>query len=183
MNRVSPKLLWLMIIESVLVATILVAFLRLGEAKAAYLDSSKNQRDCRSLKMEITKLRRLTSVAEETQPAASIANSQIIRLASDCGMTENQVSSIQRLSPVSVEDTDYERQDVAINIRAATMPQILQLALNAEAQRVSAKVTQMSLSHQRNTPGVNQMDIVQAERWNAELILTQLVFVATRAAK
>jgi hypothetical protein len=175
---------WLLIGEAVLLALIVLSVSRLSEAKAALNDSSRNHQVCTQLADEIETMRGMTSVADETQETATLGASQLIALARECGMDERQVSSIQLPVAVEVEGTDYQRQDISIDLDAVTMEQLIRLALKSENLRDSAKITAINLTSNRQ-PAVRRQTEVQdsAELWNAELILTQLKYTARSAVR
>ena len=163
----------------------MVSVLRLSEAHASLEASTRNDRFCERLASDIQQLRRMGSIAEEKQTASDLGNSRLVRLATECGMAENQVTSIRRLLPLAIDGTDYQRQDVSIELQSVTMQQLVTMAIKAEDLRGSAKVTSMNLTSVRPTSRaavLNSRD-ESGELWNAELILTRLVFVARSATR
>lgn len=172
--------------ETLLFSLVLFSVLQLSDAEAAFNDSVWNEKHCDQLTSDIANLRQMSSIANEHQTGEDLTNSQIIRVAADCGMTENQVTSIQRMSPLKIDQTDYQREDIAVNFRSVSMKQVIQFALAMEQLRGSSKATQIGLRHQSSNGRSGASGTPSSEppeQWNVELILTQLVFVATRTTK
>ncbi|WP_218933570.1 hypothetical protein [Rubripirellula lacrimiformis] len=156
------------------------------DAEAAFNDSTNNELKCNRLTSDIAVLREMSSVADDRQSGTELTNSQIVRMAADCGMAENQVTSIQRMDPMKIEETDYQREDIAIDFRSVTMQELIQFGLTAELARGASKVTQIRLNHQPALPSAAKASLAGTkarETWNANLILTQLVFAATRTTE
>ncbi len=186
MKGFIPSGAWMIACETCLFSFLVVSLLQLSDAKAAFNDSFRNAKYCDQLRSDIATLRSMSSVADERQSGEELTNSQIIRVAADCGMAENQVTSIQRMAPLKMDGTDYQREDIAIDFRSASMQELIQFGLEMERLRGTSKLTQIILRHQP-TAGRRSDAVVTTpeatERWNAELILTQLVFVATRTTE
>lgn len=174
--------------ETVLVILISVFSLQLSESQSAFEDAVANERHSRQLKEDILQLRSMESVADESKWTEELSNSRIIQIAAESGMREDQVASIQRLTPIQIEKTDYQQDDIAIEFRSATMQELILFGLKVEGLEDASKVTRISLrdastnANSRRTRG-DSGERTEPERWNAELILTQIVFTATRASR
>ncbi len=168
-------------VEVLLVVLIVVACYRIGEAKSAFTDTVANQRLCQKLAADIGTLRKMSEIAQETEPQLSFGNADLVRLADQCGMSESQLGSIQRLAPLAVEGTDYQRQDIALELRGVTMEQVLRLSLKLEESHSSTKVTSLQIAAARRSSSLTTSD--GAEIWNTQLILTQLLYVARNAGR
>ncbi len=175
--------MWLLAGEALLLAAIVLSFLHLSEAKAAFRDSSHNQQLCQQLASEIESLRNMASVADEGEADSTIDGSRIIQLAQDCGITESQVTSIQQPVPIQIDGTDYQRKDISPSLRGVTIKQVIKLALEVEKLGGSAKVTsiQFNSNSQSRRNRKTTSDAKSVERWNADLTLTQLIYAARSA--
>ena len=185
----------LTIVQTVLLSLIAVSWLWMSEAKGAFQDSARNERDCRTLVAEIETLQAMGAVATEDRTESGFGNAQLLQTAVSCGMTENQVASFRRQTPVQIDGTDYRRQDLSVVLRDVTLEQLLSFGIRIESEYDTVKTSAINLisgrSLQRQYNGVkpSSVDAVKPplndppETWNAELILTQMAYVATSATR
>lgn len=180
MTAFPKKIVWLLAVQVSLTSLLILSLLQWDEAKLAYEDSYRNRLACVELSEEIRSLRNLSTVAEESDIDLDMGNSPLVKLARANGITENQISSIQRYEPEVVEGSDYQREDVSIQVREASMAQLLRFAEQAEASNESTRVTSFALTHARTRRDRGGVDKTP-EMWNAQLILTRLTFIARSA--
>lgn len=187
--------IWITILETVLLSLIALSWIWMSEAKAAFNDSTQNEQDCRRLVSEIETLQKMGAVATEDRSDSNFGNAALIKAAVVCGMTENQLISLRRHPPLHIDRTDYRQQDLSVVLREVTMEQLLSFAIQVENQHDSVKTTAINLingrSLQRQRRSVKPTAAKTGkgqpngptEKWNAELILTQLAYVATSATR
>lgn len=188
MRNISIAALSMIAAEVLLTILVLLSILRWSESRIAFEDSVANERYASQLKDDVLRLRSMESVAQESQAADPLSNSKLIEIAVECGMRENQITGIQRLLPVQLGSTDYQQQDISVSLRAVTLQQIIQFGLNVESRENAKKITRISLRHASTSLGerseIGSFETTDyMEEWNAELILTQVVFTATRASR
>ena len=153
---------------------LIVSFLPMREARATLLDSRHNVQACEQLAIEIKQMRGLNSVANDHAEGPGMTNAKIIATVRELGMSEAQVRSVQRLMPADVEGTEYQRQDVSLILNSVSMQQVVRFLLKIEKDFSSTKATSLNLSVARNSRRNTQ----PGERWNAQVTLTQLVYLA-----
>lgn len=181
MNKQQVQLAWALGIQLALLIAIVISVLWLQEAKASFQDTWRNQVLCSQLSEEILDLRNLQSVAQDKDVDEDLSNRKLIDLATTFSISENQLQSIQRLIPTKIENTDYSRQDISVTLKSIALPKLLELALALEEQHPSTKITSIRLSSSRQARFRNEAVPAGSEEvWNADLVLTQLVFAATR---
>lgn len=177
----NKKVLWFFAAEVVLLSFMAVSLLQYSEATASLNDCVFNQQASERLVSDIRTLRNRRSVAEEDETSTEIDNRQLVTWARQSGMQEDQVVSIRRLIPSTIEKTEYQRHDTTIELRSATMEQILGFALRIEETRSTSRITQINLTsdqgYRRNVAETSD----SREKWNVQLILTQLVYGARSA--
>lgn len=171
---------WLLIsLHCVLLAVMVIAALRMNEAKASLADSQINLRAGEQLALEIKQLRGLKSIADEETDISSLSNIRIMEIVRQLGMNESQVRTLKRLVPAPIDGTDYQHQDVSIRLNGVTLEQVFQFLLQVEQGPSSAKATSLRLDMARSSGRETQSD----ERWNAQLTLTQLLYLARSARR
>ncbi|QDV42566.1 hypothetical protein Enr13x_24140 [Stieleria neptunia] len=169
------------VFQAVIFAVIAVSVIRWSEARAALRDNQRNEALCKQLAAEIRGLRQLGSVAKERVPEKDFGNATILELAATCRIGEGQVRSIQRIPSAPVPDTDYQQQGISIHLSRVTFFQVSKFALELEKLHGNPKTTIVSLMAVGDRRGTREAERTRAtlELWNAELILTQLVYDAT----
>ena len=177
----SNKLCFTLIaFQSAIVVLVLLAILQFAGARDSYQAAAENQIRCERLAESIGRLRKMESVADEGTEKTMTSNQQIVQLARGCGIAEQQIGSIRPLVS-EIENTDCQRVDLAIELKAVSMQQLVKLVLNFE-NRPGFKATSLSLSSARAQNPFRNRDTQQVgEVWNAQVTLTQLVFIATRS--
>ncbi len=172
------------LIQVALIAWVVISMLRLSEAKTAMGDAYENREACERLSAEIKSLRKMETVAQDDDSDEPISNSSLVQLASECGMSSDSITLINALTPIPIQDSDYQSQDVSIQLESVTVEQLVKLALRIERGKHGAKVTSIQLTGQRTANhGKNLGKTAADERWNARLILTQLLFTARSASR
>ena len=169
-------------IQSLLLVTLLLAWLRLDEKAVAVRHARANQQYGRQLADEIEQLRQIASVANESNGQASVKNSDVEDVANKAGISSNQIRSIRRLTPQRIPDTDYERRDIAVELREVTFEQAIRFLLETEQASAAFKATSLNLTANSSPSRRNASSRLGEggrETWNVQLTLTQLVFVAT----
>ena len=180
-TRMGPALF--LSIQVALVAMGIHFGLRLFEANAALTDNHQAQVRCAKLSREILQMRDLAEVASESGGNAAeepLDTARFEQLAGECGIGPEKVRSINPLTPQTLENTEYERKDWVLDLQDVTMSQLLSMALRLELSHTAAKVTSLRLSavSAANSRVSRSVDRQVRERWNAELTLTQLKYVA-----
>lgn len=178
----SRVVFWISMVEAVLLASIMLAALRFSESKASLNDAAFNVQRGSQLASQIESLRKLSSVASESVEPEELSNQRLVDVARGCGISEKQMRSINRLTPSKIENTDYQRQDISIELNRVSMEQIVKLTLAAEQFPGKLSATSLNLTHAGST-SQNRRGPANEEQWNAQMILTQLVYIATRSKR
>lgn len=169
-------------VQAALLVAMLLGWIRLAEAKAASQDASRNADLCRRLVDEIRELRETPVIVEDHGPGGGLTNQSLMSAFRQVGIEDRQVGAIRRSDPRAIPETDYERHDVGLSVRAVTLESLLRYAMICERQFSGCRVSSLSISAAAS-PARRQSSVAQpgAERWNAELALTNLVYVARKA--
>jgi len=196
MNRSFTRTeIWITLLEAALLSLIALSWIWMSEAKAAFNDCTQNEQDCQRLVSEIETLQKMGAVATEDRSDSDFGNAALIKIAVACGMSENQLTSLRRHATLQIDGTDYRQQDLSVVLREVSLEQLLRFAIQVENQHDSVKTTAInlingqSLQRQRRivkpTAAKGEKDRTNdpTEKWNAELILTQLAYVATSATR
>lgn len=176
--RILDSRAWLAAAQATLIVLMILSALQLGDAQSSLEDSARNKKLAVKLASQVKQLRAMKSVANDDEKQVRVDNLQVVELAKMCGVSELQIASIQRLGVEHVENTEYERHDTSLRFRTVTMRQLLQMGLVIERERTFAKVTAIYLTNGRQAP----QDDSSEDLWDAELILTQLLYVARSSA-
>ncbi len=176
----KSKVGWFIIAQACLLALLSVFGLMVYESGISVQDAYANSIVCERYASEIEQLQKVESVAGERSVDNMVGTPEIVALSRKCAISDANIRTIKHLTPMPIEGTDYERQDVQIDLQRVSMEQIIKLALGLQADFDSTRVTSLRLTAAgpaTSLPGRN----FAIETWNAQLILTQLVFVATRS--
>lgn len=177
-------------IQTVLCVVGFLAFLRMREARIAALDSKDIRKRSEQLAGEIAELRDSKSIADDGRKEGNITNVQLVGLARQCGIAESQIRNIERFTPTAAVNADYEEQLVSLQLSQISLKKAIEFILRIQSEQPSYVPTSLSLTpgfSSRRTPpsaSTNRRETgseANPERWNAQLTLTQLVFVATRS--
>ncbi|WP_436717715.1 hypothetical protein U8335_13615 [Roseiconus lacunae] len=171
--------------QAVVFGVLAVSVMRLRESKVSLVDNKRNAEICKQLAAEIRGLRQLESVAEENNSTAQLENSAVLAIASKCRINETQIRSIQRIPPESISGTEYIQQGISVMMTNVSLFQVNKFAIEAEHASGNPKTTLISLNEasRRSDSNVTAGRIPHPELWNAQVILTQLVYDATSHSK
>lgn len=150
--------------------------MRSGDARQSLLDSVQNERICEQSAAEILGLRQLESVARERGKDGDLENSELVRAVIQSGVTERQIQSIRRLRAAPITGDSYKQENIQISLQAVTVEQIIRCMLQIEENSGAPRATQLRMVA---APSTDSTHVGKREDWNMELVLTQLVFVAT----
>ncbi|TWU62329.1 hypothetical protein V7x_40580 [Crateriforma conspicua] len=188
MKVLTSSTVVLLVVQSLLVVFLLLSGIRLFESSVALRDSRDNAERCDRLATNIQRLRRLESVADRGESDLRMENGELVQIARQCAIEERQMTSIQRLDPQTVSETDYQRRDVVLSLQGLRLEQIIRFVLAVERLRPSVRSTGLVLlpytgpRHRSlvtvDDPTEDNASSVSRELWTAQVTLTQLVYVA-----
>lgn len=155
-----------------LVVGTLASLLRLSDAKAAAVDARANLDRITSLARQIEVLRRSADRAAVRGEQKDESSKNWIEYAQSAQILERQISKIDPLPLKKLGNTDYSREDVSIQIKGITAKQLIQFLLKCESVDVGYHSSSVHLS---SVPSA----AVERDLWNADLVLTRMLFTAT----
>ena len=165
-------------VQALILPLLVLCFFRFSEAKTSYLDSQQNLADCKQIATEIGQMRQLQSVACDQTAQADLNNKNLIRLLRKTGINESQLGSLTTLPVTKVPETEYERHDVSIDLNAVSVEQLLRLVIGIEKRFSTTKATSLNMRANRTRVRTTARS---GELWNAQVTLTQLVYLARTA--
>jgi len=158
-----------------LVAT---ALFGVGWASQSYLQANA---DVAQSQERLTACRKLAREIQENRDQPTFASMQIAhvgelthRIATarqQAGIEEQSIDLVDPRNPERLKDSGYLLRPVAIALRGLTLKQVAQFSLG-----LSEPATGLWVSQLRLVPHRRDADPTLAELWNAEIVLTQLVF-------
>ncbi len=129
--------------------------------------------DCRSLAGKIRQSRAVPCLATSKEPAASESIAQIEQAVRSAGIAPNSLDRITPEMPRRVGDTAYKEKPTQVQLRKVSLRQVAALAYNLRIADVALNTGSVRLSAPR--------DDDTTDLWNAELVLTYLIYDPPRA--
>ncbi len=149
--------------------------LDLLEAGAAAQDPTRNLHAMEEIASDIEQLRELVASAHLAGEQPTETTQTWVDLAAEAKIGSEQVVEVNRLEPMPIPDTSYSRDDVFLKIRRVAMSELvafLLLCRDRESGYTPASVHLVSVASPQENPPI--------ERWDASLVLTRVLFTATR---
>lgn len=176
MKHQGERAVWggIAMIGTLLAASVL-GTLQLTEARQASEDAMRNLQACQTLAAQIQELRGMDTIASDSHVTESVVTASILELARAAGISEGQISGIERLPSATIPTTEYARDDAILKLTGVTMEQVVRLMLAASASEQEITPTSLSLVDSGARGAAN----AGPELWNAELALTHLIYAAT----
>jgi hypothetical protein len=123
---------------------------------------------------EIQRLQHAPRIAAlELESPAEIAN-RIANALESAGLSESNLMKEQPSAPQRVQRTDFQIRSTVIDLAPATLPQILRFCEALRDPETGTMVRDITLS-----PPPNEGNGESEERWEAQLVLTQMIFSPT----
>ncbi|MGI9474026.1 MAG: hypothetical protein ACR2NZ_20975 [Rubripirellula sp.] len=144
------------------------------DARSARKRLTETRRDASEIEgmlADITRLRTAPKVAAlQLQSPAEITN-RIAAARQIAGLPESSLLKEEPLSPQRIQRSDFELRSTTIDLAPATLPQILQFCEALRDEETGTLVRDISLSEPTGEANGRGQ-----EKWEATLVLTQMIF-------
>jgi hypothetical protein len=182
LGRISLDRLAILAI-AVLVPCCLLSWFDLTQSRSGCFDAATQASDSSELALAILELRKKRSIASTSTNDSPLSNQSLVRLLSEAKIQESKLAEIQRLAATPIPKTEYLRDDAVMILRGVTIEQLARLLVAAEGHSQGIVPTSISLNWPKSSGSrSNGRSAESAETWETQLILTHLVYDATRAS-
>ena len=170
-NSTSRTRLCIVIALLILGVYAVISILQSRSAAQRLAQASEDLSEVSAKLLDIKRLQRAPKVAAlQLESPAEIAN-RIADALQAAGLSESSLMKEEPSDPQRVQRTDFEMRSTVIDLAPATLPQILRFCEALRDPETGTMVRDMTLSAPRNEESSDG-----EERWETQLVLTQMIF-------